>query len=232
MNRITHLWALKIIGLVTFLGCLSACGTTEHKPEITHDGLVEVEGTKFARVYSKPGVNLTGYHQFSVIDCQVAFRKNWLRDQNNQHMGLGKRLTKSDVDRIRASLGQMCSEAFRSSLSKEPAYTVVPATTADHSTLILRPNIINLDITSPDTHSASRVQTYSTDAGEMTLYLEILDASTAEVLYRIVDREQDRGTGGMQWTSSVTNRADAERILDRWSQQLRAGLDHVTAAQH
>lgn len=229
MNMI-RLQTLKLLGLVGLLAGLGACGSTEHKPQITHDGLVEVEGTPFAGVYGKPGVGLSAYTKFSVTDCQVAFRKNWLRDQNDQHMGLGNRMLKSDVDRIRTSLAEMCSEAFSSALTEAPAYTLVAGAEADHSTLILRPSIINLDITAPDTHSASRVQSYTTGAGEMTLYLEILDASTAEVLYRIVDRQRDRGTGYMQWSSSVTNRADASRILNRWSQQLRASLDRVLAA--
>ena len=32
-------------------------------------------------------------------------------------------------------------------------------------------------------------------------------------------------SGRMQWTNGVTNRAEADRILRRWAEQLRKGLD-------
>ena len=95
--------------------------------------------------------------------------------------------------------------------------------------LVLSPSIINLDINAPDTMSAGRSRSYTTSAGEMTLSLEVSDATTGEVLYRIVDRKRSRDTGRMEWTTSVSNKAEAERTLNRWADLLRQGLDTVRA---
>jgi hypothetical protein len=57
----------------------------------------------------------------------------------------------------------------------------------------------------------------------------LLDGSSGEVLVRIMDRESGKDSGRMQWTNSVTNKSDANRILKRWAEQLRKGLDAVTS---
>ena len=89
--------------------------------------------------------------------------------------------------------------------------------------------IINLDISAPDTRSAGMQRTYTTEAGEMTLLLELFDGTTGEILVRVVDRQRSRESSRLQWTSSVTNQADARRILSRWASQFRKGLDEVTS---
>lgn len=63
----------------------------------------------------------------------------------------------------------------------------------------------------------------------MTLYLELMDASTGEVLYRIVERKRGLDAGRLEWTSSISNRAEADRILGPWADLLRDGLDRVRA---
>jgi len=65
----------------------------------------------------------------------------------------------------------------------------------------------------------------------MTLLLELADASAGEVLYRIVDRRRANRSMQLEWSNSVTNAADAKRILSRWGNQLRQGLDHVMATR-
>jgi len=46
-------------------------------------------------------------------------------------------------------------------------------------------------------------------------------------LARVVDKRRGLDSGRMQWTNSITNRADAERILGNWARLLRKGLDAV-----
>jgi hypothetical protein len=44
----------------------------------------------------------------------------------------------------------------------------------------------------------------------------------------VVDsRNADLGNGQMQWTNSVTNRVEAERMIELWAAKLRGGLDKV-----
>ncbi|WP_418258590.1 hypothetical protein [Haliea sp. E17] len=68
-------------------------------------------------------------------------------------------------------------------------------------------------------------RSYMTSAGQMTLLLELVDATTGDVLARIIDPQADADDNMLTWTNSVTNKADADRILRRWAKELREGLD-------
>ena len=214
------------IALLVISGC---AGSQSSAPAVTSDGLQLVPDTKFGEVYQRPGVDLGGFTEFGVEDCRVSFKKNWLRDQNDNRLDLSNRVTQRDVDRIKDNLGALCTEKFTAALLADPAYNLVDTFDDGDQVLVLSPSLINLDIKAPDTMSAGRSRSYTTSAGEMTLRLELSDATTGEVLYRIVDRKRSRDTGRMEWTTSVSNKAEAERILRRWADLLRQGLDTVRA---
>ena len=112
-------------------------------------------------------------------------------------------------------------------LQAPPAYKLVDSFADGENVLILRPAIVNLDISAPDTNTVGMQRVYTTSAGEMTLVLELVDGTTGETLVRIVDRRQARDISRLQWSNSVTNAAEARRILRRWAEQLRKGLDSV-----
>ena len=228
MNLLTNqrrLWGWLCACLGTTL--LIGCGSTTSAPDTTHDGLVRLDDTEFGVVYAKPGVALDGYQRFAVHHCEVSFRKNWLRDQNSTRRSATQRVTEDDMDSIRASLAKLCEAEFLTVLADEPTYNVVGEEDADAETLLLRPNIINLDVVAPDVQSPGISRTYTTESGEMTLFLEVADAVTGETLYRVVDRRRNLNSMRLQWSNSVTNTSDAKRILNAWGRQFREGLDRV-----
>ena len=61
----------------------------------------------------------------------------------------------------------------------------------------------------------------------MTLYLELRDAITGDTIAKIADSQSVRDRGYMNITNSVTNKAEADRMLRRWAQLLVNGLDHA-----
>ena len=73
-------------------------------------------------------------------------------------------------------------------------------------------------------------RSFSTSSGAMTLYIELLDGATGQIIARAADREQARDMGVMMWQNSVTNRAEADRILRKWADAARAALDRAHAA--
>jgi hypothetical protein len=92
--------------------------------------------------------------------------------------------------------------------------------------LILRPAIIDLDITAPDVGRQGRSRTYTATAGAATLFVELFDSYSGDLIGRAVDRRATRSTGGFAIRSNrVTNRADARREFGRWADQLIAFLD-------
>ncbi len=222
---------LKILLSAICIMLLVACSanTVRTPSSATYDGLELVPDTQFAVVYMLPGVDLSEYDAYGLLDCEVAFKKNWLRSQNNSRMDLSNRVTQKDVDNIKDALSADCDKYFRASLEEAPPYKLVDSFHDGEAVLILRPAIINLDISSPDTRSAGMQRSYTSRTGEMTLVLELLDATTGEMLVRIVDRQRSTDTHYLQWSNSVTNQAEARRFLKRWADKLRAGLDEVTA---
>ena len=216
---IKPVWMLSIS--IAFLG---ACTSV---PEQTHDGLTLVPGSKFDQVYKKPGADLASYQEFGLEACEVAFKKNWQRDQNQNRVDLSNRVTQKDVDRIKDSLSAACDEKFRDALLEAPAYPLVDNFSDGEAVLILRPAIINLDVNAPDVRTAGINRSYTTSAGEMTLSLELVDGTTGDVLARVVDRKRGMDSGRMEWTSSVSNKADADRTLRRWASVMRQGLDEA-----
>jgi len=87
--------------------------------------------------------------------------------------------------------------------------------------------IVDLYINAPDTMSAGRSKTYTTETGSMVLVMEIRDSPSGQLLARVVDRHSDNGTGTMQWTTSVTNRAEADRAISMWASKLVDALDRL-----
>jgi len=218
----------RMTSILALVALLAGCAANP-TPTTTHDGLVLETSVRYAEVYRKPGASLASYKAFSLEPCTVAFRENWLRDQQRNRVDLSRSVTRQDVERIRETLAGDCDGAFRSALLREPAYTLVDDSSQDPVVLVLRPAIINLDIAAPDTLSAGSSRSYTTSAGEMTLVLEMRDATTGETLVRAVDRKRAPDRGSLQWTNSVTNRADADRALRHWADRLRQALDAATA---
>ncbi|MFV0478573.1 MAG: DUF3313 family protein [Parahaliea sp.] len=207
---------------------LSACAQTGSTLQVeTFDGLLQTPSTRFSKVYIKPGVDLSVYQRYALAECRVAFRRNWLRDQNQSRLDLNNRVTQEDVNRIKDRLSEDCEAHFRQALEVEPAYTLVEEAARGQPVLLLQPSIINLDINAPDVRSAGHGRSYTTSTGEMTLSLDLSDATTGEVLARVVDRRRDPQDSYMSWTNSVTNKAEADRVLKRWGDNLRKALDEL-----
>lgn len=215
---------MKMLGLAAMVAIGAGCAA--NKPaEMTEDGLVLKPDTGRATVYVRPGATIADYSEFGLEPCEVSFRRNWLRDQNSSRVNLSNRVTQRDVDRIRDGLAADCDKFFTAALTEEPAYDLVEEFSNGEPVLVLRPAIINLDVSAPDVASAGMQRSYVASAGEMTLLLELVDGTTGEVLARAQERQEARDMNRIQWSNSVTNRAEADRILKSWAKRLRAGLD-------
>jgi len=210
---------------------ISACATSDKKelPAISEDGLVLVEGTQVDAVYKLPDADFGQYDVVYIADVEVAFRKDWLKDQNRSGPSLGHRITQEDADRIKQAVAADFTEIFTEELVKG-GYTVVASPAEANPTdevLVLLPAIVNLDVSAPDTGTAGRSRTFTASAGSMTLYMEFHDAVTGALLGRVVDSREAMDTSRMQIANSVTNKADADRMLRKWAKKLVERLDAV-----
>ena len=193
----------------------------EAVPEVTVEGLQLIKDSNLALVYAEPGIDLGQYSKIYLDDAYIAFRKNWQRDQNRHHP---LKVMAEDMARMKAELSSLFREVFSRTL-EEGGYELV--TERAGNVLLIKPAIINLDVFAPDTMDANRGSSYSETTGEMTLYLELYDSVTDDLLAKALDRNTDRQTGYFQWQNRVTNRAAANRILQVWANVLKEGLDEA-----
>ena len=88
--------------------------------------------------------------------------------------------------------------------------------------LVLRPAIINLQVTAPDLQTSNITCTFVNSAGQITLYLELWDSTNNMTLARITDPHKDDHFNGL--ANRVTNKAAMDTILMEWAQNLRKQL--------
>jgi len=220
---------LLLILSITLLGAAPATILAKSKtevPEYTVEGLQLVPDTKnIAYVWAEPGADLSQYGRVYLVEPYVAFKKNWQREQNR---GILK-VNSSDMERIKKNVQELFMEVFTEELVKG-GYTLASERAED--VLIVKPAIVDLDISAPDIRSAGRTTTYATSAGSMTLYIELYDSETGDLLAKALDPKADRDRGYMQWQSGPANRAAAKRMMEPWAEALRKGLDKARDATH
>jgi hypothetical protein len=183
---------------------------------VTHDGLERVAKSKVERAWVKPGVDFSQYTEVGLLDCFVSFRRNWKMN----HPGVRKR----DMERITSGLADEFRQVFTNEL-ENGGYPVV-ADTAEN-VLLIRPAIIDLDVAAPQKNTGGRSDSFTTSPGAMTLVIELYDSVSNEILARAIDRRRARNVGNIQWTTSITNRDAARKILRRWANLLVSRLDEV-----
>jgi hypothetical protein len=93
--------------------------------------------------------------------------------------------------------------------------------------LILRPSIINLDVTSPDTMEGGA--TYATSTGHATLTLELFDSVSSELLARVIDTQAGGETSPIGGSNKGVNQEDANRIMTKWAKLLATSLQNARA---
>jgi hypothetical protein len=218
MNKERIQTALLLASLLAV--SLAAVAQAKDMPKESHDGLVLQEHSKMRAVYLKPGATLDQYTKVMLLDCYVAFKKNWQRDYNENEVGLDGRITDADVAKIKKSVAEDFKKVFTKELETKGGYEIVTSPAKD--VLLIRPAIINLIVTAPDTMTAGMTQNFVSSAGEMTLYMELYDSVTGDIIARVIDPEADRS--GTLIANSVTNTAAADLILKKWADTLRSHL--------
>jgi hypothetical protein len=217
MKRSRPLLAFLAVGAVALAGCSTTRPALED-----WDGLVHQPGTRLHSVWVKPDAELVGYRSVMLDPVRVEFARNW--DPTRGGRSQASRLNPADVEAIRTNLADLFREVFREELARG-GYQLVDEAGPD--TLRVSAAIVDLYISAPDTMSAGRSRTYTSNAGRMTLVAELRDSVTGEILARAVDPRSARNTGTMEWTNRVTNTAEARRAIRTWAQALLRGLDEI-----
>ena len=218
--------ALAILLGVFILIVTPGIQAAQDVPETTPEGMKLIKQTKSRIVYAMPGASLEPYTKVLLVDCAVAFRKDWKRD-HNRSASFELRVDDRDMERIKNDLSAEFKEVFTKVLT-DAGHEVVDHTGPD--VLVVRPAIVNLDVTAPDVNAPGITHTIVRSAGEMTLYMELYDSMTSAIIAEVMDaKAADRGGLAMEATK-MHNKMEADRILREWAKELEGHLGAAKAA--
>ena len=187
---------------------------------MSYDGLQKISVKGIDMAYALPGATLSAYTKVLIDPVGVAFHKDWKPTVT----GSTRKLSSDDQQKIRENVAKIVYDAFADEL-KKGGYSVVNEAGPD--VLRVQAHIVNLYITAPDTMTAGRSRVYTVTAGEMTLFAELADSDSGEIIARVVDRYQARSTGAFQLSSRVSNAAEARTAASDWAKILRNALDRA-----
>lgn len=214
---------IRIISLAVAAYSLSTFAASRDYPEITEDGLHLLKDSKLAIVYVEPGADFAAYNRVMLISPEVAFKKNWER---NLRSGSASKISRVNTKKIKSDLAREFETIFTETLTNG-GYEVVEEAAED--VLLVRPSIVNLDITAPEQAGAGRTSNFTRSAGEMTLYVELYDSETGDLIAKALDRRIDNPNnhGVYTWTTTSSNMSAANKILRGWATILLNALDEA-----
>jgi len=205
-------------------GAVHSATKEQLEAALSHDGLQKVKVKDVDAAYTRPGASLKGYTKVMLDPVEVQFSKSW--DPNKT--GSMFKVSASEREEIRKGVGEIVREEFTKQLQAKDGYQVVKAAGPD--VLRAKASIVNLYVNAPDTGGAAgRSRTYTASAGEMTLYLELYDSESGQILARIVDRRESRSVAPMMIANRVTNTGEAHDIAATWARILRKHMDSAKA---
>jgi hypothetical protein len=225
-HQLPNTW--KALGLLVFLLVPILGNAQEEEANVSFDGLVPIEGSSVHMAYIDPNADFSVFKRVAILDPFVAFRSNWQRDQNRSRSRNGN-VSASDVERIQGDVASIFKDVFAEQL-EAAGFEVVNHSGED--VLILRPAIVDLDVTAPDVRSAGRSRTYAASGGAATLYLELFDSLTNDIIGRATDRRGSNRSSFAMAANRVTNRSAARREFRVWADKLIEFLnEHYVVAE-
>jgi len=205
--------------VISMLGTLTAVAENS---SAQFENLVPVGDPQVAVAYIDPDADFSVFKRVMILDTFVAFRSGWERDQRRGTRGV--RISASDIDRIKTRVSETFNSVFIEVLEADDGFEVVSE--PDYDVLLVRAAIIDLDITAPDNTTPGRSRTYTADSGAATLYIELYDSVSGQILGRAFDRQAGRNPGNvMRWTNRASNTADARRVFRGWATIFRDFLE-------
>jgi hypothetical protein len=198
--------------------CCAALGASvsaAKKPPQEWDGLSLVKLKGMDAAYARPGVDFTVYDKIIVDPIQVAFAKGWDKEETFSK----RRLSAEQLEEIKAKIGKVAEETFAQVLSEKNGPQVVTAPGPD----VLRFSAAIIDVwpNAVDTMEPGRSYVFTTSAGSATLYAELRDSETGQLIGRVVDAREARNAGDFRWTNSVENTHQARAMISDWARILR-----------
>jgi hypothetical protein len=206
--------------VILFACCalLSAAALAKKPPE-EWDGLKLVKLKGMDAAYARPGADFSVYGKIIIDPIQVAFAKQWDKEQTFS----GDRLSAAQLEEIKQKIAKVADETFAEVFGREGGPQIVTEPGPD----VLRVSSAIVDVwpRAVDTQEPGRNYVFTTSAGSATLYAELRDSETGQLIGRLVDAREARNAGDFRWTNSVENHHQAKMMVADWARILRKRYD-------
>jgi len=200
------------LSLITLSASIVAQTTTNG------EGLPLQSETKYIKTYVKQGVKFQNYKLLNFEELTLEFKDNWLRDYNRDQNMLSSQLQDKDVEDIKGRLKKQFETSFFKQLKANDRYALVQTKSAD--TLLIKPSIVDLFLNGPDKQTATSKITLVRQVGGATLVLAIYDATSGELLAKIIDQRKTRDHYDLQPTDRIFNKSAFIPVYKKWARKL------------
>ena len=214
---------LMVALLATLVAGCSGVPTIQQGPnaEVTFDGLVRIDNSRFKDAWIDPDVDLKSYSKILPVRAEFEFRAVKRSPTTTAVRGTEYWISEED----RRKLVDTVSEVFREELAKSEHFTMTDTPGPD--TLIIVGMLHDIVSRVPPEY-IGRGEVYLSSVGDATLILEARDSLSGETIYRAVDRRSfERGGDIPVRANTVTTWAEVRRAARSWAVRLREGLDSI-----
>jgi hypothetical protein len=182
-------------------------------------GLKKIEDAKVGVAYVDPKADFSVFKRVAISDPYVAFRADWRRDQNRTRV---RPITNSHANRIKANVADLLKEVLTERLEKDDGFEVTKE--AGYDVLLVKPAIIDLDVSPPEAGVAGASASFNASTGEAVLYIELFDSVSGDILGRAADRQGgDNPHFGL--STEALMKEHARKVFEEWADTLRNFLD-------
>jgi hypothetical protein len=206
--------------MLAVVGMLAACASTRPPAPAEWDGLEYRRSDRVDALYLRPGPSTGTYRTVLIAPLVIATDPDWMPTRNiTTGTVIGRHPVSSEENRY---VAEKLGAEFARILAEELAaggYRVVSEPAQD--TVRVAAGLTNVWI---DTQETSMVRRRDRDT--MTLVADLSDASTADVLARVIDEKRGR-MGTLQLPNTVVNHADFRDAVRDWARGLRSLLDEM-----
>jgi hypothetical protein len=213
-----------LIFAVVLVACTTAPPTIQTGPdaELSFDGLHKVDNSQADVAWARPDFDISGYTKIWLVGAGIEYRQ--VKDRGRSTIARSQGGPYFIDDKSRAQFEELVGKVFREELEKIEKYELVDGPGPD--VLMLRGGLLDVTSYVPPDPIGGRSFIYLSSVGEATLVLELRDSETGTILARSVDRRAAETIGGtFTRSNSVTNSAEARRLMRFWATRLREGLD-------
>lgn len=207
---------------------LAACESTSAPPTLSDrpserpgsEGLFYVDNPSVDLALARPDVNWASYRQIIIQDLAIPDDVLDATPSTRGRSSPGESwvIPRADGDRLAAEFREQVTREFRN------GGEIAVVNTPGPGTLVLVTQVKDITLTAPvESSRRSSTQTFTENAGSMTIAGALTDSQTGEVLAQFADASWPSNPM-WQVNNRTRNFADARRLFRQWAVQLRGAL--------